>query len=185
MSKKSHKNSNTFDSVKGTIEITRSGMGYVITEDGEGDIMIRPADFNRAFHGDKVRVQVKRAAFRDKKREGVVLEVISRKQTDFIGTLRGHAGRWFFLPDSEKPLPHFELDEDPPFEVDEEGKVIVRFVSWDKSQRRPKGKFIEQVKQEDLNDMAMKNILLEKGFPLSFSDEAEKTIGLHALLMSQ
>lgn len=147
-------------------------MGYVIAEDGEGDIMVRPADFNKAFHGDKVRVQVKRPAFRDRKREGAVVEVVSRKQTDFIGTLRGHAGRWFFLPDSEKPLPHFELDEDPPVEVDEEGKVIVRFVSWDKGQRRPTGKFVDIVKQEDMNDMAMKNILLEKGFPLSFSDEA-------------
>jgi ribonuclease R len=172
MSKKNNKHSVSFDAVKGTIEITRSGMGYVITEDGEGDIMVRPADFNRAFHGDKVRVQVKRPAFRDRKREGVVVEVISRKQTDFMGTLRGHAGRWFFLPDSDKPLPHFELDEDPPVEVDEEGKVIVRFVSWEKNQRRPTGKFIDVVKQEDMNDMAMKNILLEKGFPLSFSDDA-------------
>lgn len=147
-------------------------MGYVIAEDGEGDIMVRPADFNKAFNGDKVSVRIRRPAFRDKKREGEVADVISRKQTDFMGTLRGHAGRWFFLPDSDKPLPHFELDEDPPVQVDEEGKVIVRLISWEQGQRRPTARFIDVVKQEDMNDMAMKNILLEKGFPLSFSDEA-------------
>ena len=154
------------------LEITRSGMGYVIAEDGQGDVLVRPADFNKAFNGDIVRVQIKRPAFRDKKREGAVMDVVSRKQTDFIGTLRGHAGRWFFLPDGDKPLPHFELDEDPDVPVDEEGKVIVRFLNWDKSQRRPTGRFVDVVKQEDMNDMAMKSILLEKGFPLSFSDEA-------------
>ncbi len=147
-------------------------MGYVIAEDGEGDIMVRPVDFNKAFNGDKVRVQIKRPAFGNKKREGAIADVVSRKQIDFIGTLRGHAGRWFFLPDSDKPLPHFDLDEDPPVPVDEEGKVIVRFMSWNKNERRPTGRFIDVVKHEDMNDFAMKNILLEKGFPLSFSDEA-------------
>jgi ribonuclease R len=172
MSKKNRKHSSTNGLVRGALDITRSGMGYVIAEDGQGDILVRPADFNKAFNGDKVAVEIRRPAFRDKKREGAVVDVISRKQTDFIGTLRGHAGRWFFLPDSDKPLPHFELDEDPDVPVDEEGKVIVRFVSWEKGQRRPTGKFIDIVRQEDMNDMAMKSILLEKGFPLSFSDDA-------------
>ncbi|CAN5762704.1 ribonuclease R [soil metagenome] len=172
MSKKNRKHNANDQLVKGKLEITRSGMGYVLAEDSEGDILVRPMDFNKAFNGDKVRVQIKRPAFRDKKREGAIVDVISRKQTDFIGTLRGHAGRWFFLPDGDKPLPHFDLEEDPHVPVDEEGKVIVRFVSWDKGQRRPVGKFIDVVRQEDMGDMAMKSILLEKGFPLSFSDEA-------------
>ncbi|MES2646129.1 MAG: ribonuclease R [Bacteroidota bacterium] len=182
MSKKNRKHNNSNDQlVKGKLEITRSGMGYVLAEDGEGDILVRPADFNKAFNGDKVRVQIKRPAFRDKKREGVIVDVISRKQTDFIGTLRGHAGRWFFLPDGDKPLPHFDLEDDPDVAVDEEGKVIVRFISWEKGQRRPIGKFIDVVRQEDMGDMAMKSILLEKGFPLSFSDDAMEA----ALRMSE
>ncbi len=172
MSKKKRKHTTSVALVKGTLEITRSGIGYVLAEDGEGDVLVRPADFNKAFHSDKVRVRITRPAFRDKKREGVVVDVVSRKQTDFIGTLRGHAGRWFFLPDTEKPLPHFELQNDPAITVRDGDKIIVRFVKWENGERRPTAQFIDSVKQEDLNDTAMKNILLEKGFPLSFSDEA-------------
>jgi len=37
---------------KGRFEITRSGMGFVIVEGLERDVIIRPNDFNKAFHGD-------------------------------------------------------------------------------------------------------------------------------------
>ena len=43
---------------KGVLEITRSGVGYVIVENLESDILVRPNDFNTALHGDKVRVKV-------------------------------------------------------------------------------------------------------------------------------
>jgi ribonuclease R len=32
--------------LKGKLEVTRSGMGYVIVENVEGDVLVRPGDFN-------------------------------------------------------------------------------------------------------------------------------------------
>jgi ribonuclease R len=161
------------ETVSGILEITRSGLGYVVkASDGGGDLLIRPGDFNRAFHGDTVQVRITRGSYGSRNREGRVDEVISRRQTDFIGTLRQHAGRWFFLPDTDKPMPHFELEQSPAEHIDEEGKVLVRFVRWNKEDRRPVGELLEVVSQENLGDIAMKDILLENGFPLSFSDEA-------------
>ena len=43
----------------GALDITRSGMGFVIVQGQENDIMVRPADFNMALHGDTVRVMIK------------------------------------------------------------------------------------------------------------------------------
>ncbi len=160
------------DTAKGVLEITRSGLAYVVTGDTEGDVLVRPAGYNRAFHGDTVRVSISRDGWDGRKREGRVEEVLHRRQTDFIGNLRYHAGRWFFLPDTDKPMPYFEIDEAPAEEIDEEQKVIVRFVKWDKEDRRPKGELVEIVTGRNLSDMAMKEILMESGFPLSFSDEA-------------
>ena len=45
--------------VKGTIDITRSGTGFVEIEGLDTDILIRPGDFNTALHGDTVRVAIK------------------------------------------------------------------------------------------------------------------------------
>jgi ribonuclease R len=160
------------DMVKGVLEITRSGLAYVITGEPHGDVMVRPVDYNKAFNGDTVRVKVTRDGLGGRKREGKVDEVLHRRQIDFIGNLRLHAGRWFFLPDSDKPLPHFELEENPEIEIDEEQKVVVRFLRWGKEDRRPIGILKEVVTNQNLGEMAMRDILLENGFPLGFSDEA-------------
>jgi ribonuclease R len=170
--KKSKRKQSSENTAKGILEITRSGLAYVNTGEPEGDVLVRPADYNKAFNGDTVRVRITRDGWDGRKREGRVEEVLHRRQTDFIGNLRHHAGRWFFLPDTEKPLPHFELEEAPELTFDEEQKVIVRFVRWDKDDRRPIGILKDVVTDMDLGDMAMKDILLENGFSLSFSDEA-------------
>ncbi len=170
--KESKKKNNSEGTAKGVLEITRSGLAYVITGEPEGDVLVRPADYNRAFNGDTVRVKITRDGWDGRRREGRVDEILHRRQTDFIGNLRQHAGRWFFLPDSDKPMPHFELEGKPEMEIDEEQKVIVKFLRWGKDDRRPVCELKEVVTDANLGDMAMRDILLESGFSLSFSDEA-------------
>jgi len=58
-SKKKQKNSDTVKSLKGKLDITRSGMGFVIVPEQETDVLIRPSDFNTAMHGDIVKVKIK------------------------------------------------------------------------------------------------------------------------------
>ena len=38
--------------VKGVLDISRSGIGFVLVEGMDKDVLVRPNDFNRAFHGD-------------------------------------------------------------------------------------------------------------------------------------
>ncbi len=56
---KEPKNSSQSKTVKGKLDISRSGIGFVLVEGMDKDILVRPNDFNRAFHGDMVRVQIK------------------------------------------------------------------------------------------------------------------------------
>jgi ribonuclease R len=85
--KKTRHKENNKDTYKGVIEITRSGMGFVVVENIETDILVRPNDFGTAMHGDLVRVAIK--PNRDGKRmQGEVVQVIERKQSEFIGRLR-------------------------------------------------------------------------------------------------
>ena len=58
MSKKTVKKK-TSPLVTGTLDITRSGIGYVIAEGRSNDVLVRPNDFNKAMHGDLVSVKVK------------------------------------------------------------------------------------------------------------------------------
>ena len=91
--------------LKGTLDIARSGIGYVVIADGTGDVLVRPGDFNTALHGDTVRVKVTRENLATGRKEGKITEVVSRRQTEFIGTLQLATNFAFFVPDSDKPMP--------------------------------------------------------------------------------
>ncbi len=157
--------------VKGKLDISKSGMGYVIVEGSEKDILVRPNDFNRAFHGDVVRVQVNKGLSKDKRQEGKIVDVAERKQTEFIGNIQMSKSFAFFIPASEKPIPDFYIATDKLNGAKDNERVVVKLISWDKNEKKPIGEVVSILKSEDENDMAMKEILIETGFPLAFDKE--------------
>ena len=58
--KKHGERSTTGKILKGVLDITRSGIGFVIIDKMDVDVLVRPSDFNTALHGDTVRVRIKR-----------------------------------------------------------------------------------------------------------------------------
>src|SRR5690348_4774497 len=83
--------------VKGKLDISRNGMGYVMVEGMEKDVIVRPNDLNRAFNGDIVKVQLSVASFTGKRAEGVITEIMERKQTTFIGNIQLSKNFAFFV----------------------------------------------------------------------------------------
>ncbi len=157
--------------LKGALEVTRSGIGYVVIADGNGDVLVRPHDFGTALHGDTVRVKVVKENPVTRKKEGRITEVIERKQTEFIGTLQMGKRFAFVVPDSDKPMPDLYIALDNINEAKDGDKVSVRLIKWEQGARKPEGAVTSVLKPEDVNDSAMKNLIAESGFPLSFPDE--------------
>ena len=154
--------------VKGKLDISRSGMGFVMVEGMEKDIVVRPNDFNRAFHGDMVRVQINKGIAKGKRVEGIITDVAERKQTEFIGNIQLNKNFAFFVPATEKPMPDFFLAPDKLNGAKDNERVVVKLIRWDKGDKKPQGEVVSILKSEDNNDMAMKEILIETGFPLMF-----------------
>ena len=157
--------------IKGNIDITRSGIGYVIATDGKGDVLVRPGDFNTALHGDTVRVKVTKDNVHSGRREGKIMEVVSRKQKEFVGTLQLSTNYAFFVPDTDKPMPDIFIPLENVNGAKHKEKVIVRLLQWDNGDRKPTGEVIETMTNEGINRIAMKEIITENGFSLAFSDE--------------
>ncbi len=168
---KDKKRSSQVEIIKGRLDISRSGMGFVIADGVEKDIMVRPNDFNRAFHGDLVRVQVNKGLSKDKRAEGKITEVVERKQTEFIGNIQKSKNFAFFIPATEKPIPDFYITDDKLNGARDNDRVIVKLLSWEKNDKKPVGEVVSVMKSEDENDAAMKEILVEAGFPLEFDKE--------------
>jgi|GEM_PF-2794678 len=128
--------------LQGTLEISRSGMGFVIVPGQETDILVKPNNFGKAFSGDLVQVHVDKPAGRGGKRdEGVIVKIIERKQTDFIGTLDINNNKIaFFVHGSDKGMPDFFIPMDKLNGAQNGDRVIARFVRWEKDDRKPQGK---------------------------------------------
>jgi ribonuclease R len=152
--------------VKGILDITRSGIGYVIAEGRENDVLVRPNDFNKAMHGDTVSVKVKES--HGKRAEGIIEDVIERKQTEFIGDIEVNENFAFFTPDSQKPIPDFYISTRNLNGAKNNDRVVVKFLNWQKGEKKPEGEVIAVLQAKDQNDMAMKEILIQNGFPLQF-----------------
>ncbi|MBS1577156.1 MAG: ribonuclease R [Bacteroidetes bacterium] len=157
--------------LKGTLDITRSGMGFVIIPDAAADILIRPGDFNTALHGDTVKVKVDKFSDGRKRTQGVITEVVQRKRTEFIGRLQMNKGFAFFVAQMDKPMPDIYIPLEKINGATESDKVVVKLTSWEKGEKRPVGEVVSILNIEEPNDAAMKEILLENGFPIDFPDD--------------
>ncbi|HEV8084405.1 MAG TPA: ribonuclease R [Chitinophagaceae bacterium] len=155
--------------VKGVLEITRSGIGYLIAEGRDKDVLVRPNDFNKAMDGDTVSVKIKE--LNGRRIEGVVEDVIERKQTEFIGEIEVSANFAFFKPDSQKPVPDFYVSTRNLNGAVSKDRVVVKFLNWEKGEKKPEGTVVAVLQAKDRGDMAMKEIIIQNGFPLEFSSE--------------
>ncbi|RYZ57855.1 MAG: RNB domain-containing ribonuclease, partial [Chitinophagaceae bacterium] len=156
---------------QGKLEITRSGMGFVVVEGEESDILIRPTDFNTAMHGDTVQVRLKEERG-GKRKQGVITRVVDRKQSEFIGHLEMNKGFAFFVNENDKRTPDIYVPERSFNGAKEGDRVVVKVKGWDmEGGRRPIGEVVSILDAENINDIAMKEILLEAGFPIEFPEE--------------
>lgn len=157
---------------KGIVDVTRSGLGYVMVEGLDKDILIKRENLHNALNGDEVRVEI---PIRGKKfgarPEGVIKEVIRRKQSEFSGRLEVHKHFAFLIPDSDK----MPVDIFIPLHLlngaKDGDKSIARIVEWTGNTKNPVGEIISILTEESMNEIAMQGILVENGFPLTFPDE--------------
>ncbi len=166
-----HKKEKSHNSYVGLLDITRSGMGYVVVEGLQKDILVRPSDFNRAFHGDKVKINITSENNRTGRVQGVVIEILERKQSEFMGTIEVSRDFAFFIPDSQKSMPDFFVPPSNLNKAKDGDRVIVKMVDWRKGDKNPKGQVITVLEGVNANDLAMKELLVQHGFPLLFEDE--------------
>ncbi|OSZ78597.1 ribonuclease R [Chitinophagaceae bacterium IBVUCB1] len=157
---------------KGTLEITRAGRGFVIVDGLDKDISIRPEKLGNALHGDEVRVEVPEHGRKFGARpEGTIIEVIRRKQTEFSGRLQVKQHFAFLIPDSDKMPVDVYIPLDLLNNAKDGDHVMAKIVEWTAKSKNPVGEVISIMTHEAANDVAMKSILAENGFPLHFPDD--------------
>jgi ribonuclease R len=171
--------------IEGRVDMTRTGAAYIVTEMMDTDVYVPPKHVNSALNGDIVRVLLfAPAPYRGNRRgvsqaqrkpEGEVLEVIKRANDFFIGALRLSRKYALFLPDN----PNVPTDIFVPLEAIGEAKdgdkVVVKVTDWQEGKGRvPVGKVTQSLGKIGGHEFEMNKILINAGFQLSHSPEAEQ-----------
>jgi ribonuclease R len=175
MPKNTKKKSKNSDSAKlsytGKLEVTRSGMGFVIVQGLETDIMIDRSGMGHALHGDEVKVEVNGSNDANRRLKGIVVEVVRRKQSEFSGRVEVHPHFAFLIPESDK----MPVDIFIPLHLLNGAKngdmAMGRIVEWNAKTKNPVGEIVNVLTNESANEVAMLSLLAENGFPLTFPDE--------------
>ncbi len=169
--KKNHHKNHEEIFLQGRLDVARSGIGYVVIADKSGDVLVRNGDFNTALHGDLVKVKVTKSNGITGRKEGKISSVLERKQVEFSGVMQVKKNIAFFIPASEKQQQDFFIPPENLHGAMDGDKVIAKFIEWDRKERNPVGEITAILKDEDANEIAMQQIIIENGFSIQFPAE--------------
>ena len=161
------------NTLKGTMSLTKSGIGFFMHPDREEDVRIKHENLHTALHGDTVEIRLLPREKKQERQFGEVLKIVERKQTEFVGTAKKEKGNLIINPDNPRIYTPFVLAPDS--DIPEEGeKVLVEMLPWENEERAPRVLLREVLGKAGEHETEMKAILFERGFQSGFPTEVEE-----------
>lgn len=158
--------------ITGTVDLTRSGYGFISSDEMEDDVFVSANNLHTALHGDTVKVMLfaKRKGARP---EGEVVEIIERSRTTFVGTVELMPNFAFLIPDS-KNMPFDLFIPISKINGAKQGqKAVARVVDWDPKSKNPVAEIIDVLGYPGQHETEMHAILAEFELPYNFTEEVE------------
>lgn len=168
----------------GIVDKTKTGSAYIIIKELNYDVFIPNRHMMTAMDGDTVKVELLFSKMRNKK-DGKIIEIISRAKSQFIGSYRGFQNYSTVFVEGIKDEIEIFLPLVSGFDVKDGDKALVEITEWrGKANPVPWGKLISVLSDEDQNEIEMKSILINNGFSIDFpaevkqeAEQLDKTIG--------
>ena len=156
--------------IEGSVQGHRDGHGFVIRDDGEGDIYIPPNEMRAVLHKDRVRVRIVRQDRRGRP-EGRVVEIIERPPQPIIGRLLQESGVWLVAPEDKRYgqdvlIPKGATGAAKPGQV-----VVVELTEPPALFGQPVGRITEVLGEVDDPGMEIEIAVRKYGVPHEFSEE--------------
>ena len=159
--------------VEGRVDMTSRGTAYIVVEGSDDDIYIDARNTNTALNGDIVKVNVFLKKNR-KKPEGEVVEILERKQTEFVGVVEKSANFSFVVTDNTRMPVDIFISNDKLKNANDGDKVIAKITEWPTDKKNPFGKVLQVLGKPGENETEMHAILAEFGLPYEFPPHVEK-----------
>lgn len=159
--------------IEGIIDITTTGVAYVMNDLFEDDIFIAPGHSLNAMGGDTVKVLLS-AVKKSGKRSGKVVEVLKRAKTDLVGRVSVMPKFAFLVTDGGRSTVDVFIPLQKLNGAKEGQKAVARIVEWLPGAKNPTGEIVEILGDPGDNNTEMNAILVEYGFPIRFPADVEQ-----------
>jgi len=164
----------------GTLEINRSGFGFVIPDDKniKGDIFIAERNLHTAFFGDKVEVQIlARQKGSRKNVEGEIIRVVKRKWQEIAGTLHAEGAYFYVVPEISQITRNIYVSPEHLNGAAPGSRVVLHEIVWENPKLNPHGKVRSVATGKEIFRRELEMVAEEFGiphvFPKSVISEAE------------
>ena len=158
------------EEIEGSVQGHRDGHGFVIRDDGEGDIYLPPNEMRAVLHKDRVRVRIVRQDRRGRP-EGRVLEIIERPPQPIIGRLLHEAGIWLVAPEDKRYGQDVLIPKSATGTASVGQVVVVQLTEPPALYGQPVGRVVEVLGEVDDAGMEVEIAVRKYGVPHVFSAE--------------
>ena len=157
---------------EGKVEKITSGAGYVICDGMEQDVFVSARNAGQTLGGDIVRI-VLTGNHTGKNPEGVVVSIVKRGRTTFVGNMRVDARHSFMTPDNSRIGTDFYVPKYKLNGAKDGDKVLVTLLDWPKKAKSPFAEVTTVMGAAGEHNAEIHAILAEFGLPYEFPESVE------------
>ncbi|MCF7958836.1 MAG: VacB/RNase II family 3'-5' exoribonuclease, partial [Phycisphaerae bacterium] len=164
--------------VIGTYESARQGYGFVRPETlvRQGDLFIPQGQGMDAITGDKVVARITQRGWKGNpdRYTGKVIEVSSRGESQFVGTLTKEGDLWFVKPDGKDGMSPISIDDPGAKDCQEGDKVAVEILTYPTDEYYANGVIVERFGRSGRGNTELKAVIKRFRLIEKFSPKALK-----------
>lgn len=163
--------------LEGRFERRSNGKNFFVPDDDGNVVNIPERNSKHAMNGDRVRIQLL-AKRKHADTEGVVVEILQRAQTRFVGVLEVQKHFAFLVMDSKFLANDIFIPTEDLNGAQNGDKVVVEVVSWPQKANNPIGKVLDVLGKPGDNTTEMHSILAQYDLPYKYPENVEKAADL-------
>ncbi len=163
--------------LKGTFQANARGFGFVVPEDGSGDVFIGEENLAGAFQGDEVEFVITSAPS-GRRREGKIVGILSHSVTRIVGLYEKSRSFGFVRPDNQRYLKDIYIPAGKEMGAMTGHKVVVELFSYGGEHAKPEGKVVEILGHKNDPGTDILSVVMDLGirteFPEKVLNQAER-----------
>jgi ribonuclease R len=161
------------DVFTGTVDHVNAKFAFIRVPERESDIYVEAYNLRGAIDGDQVKVHTWPGQRKNKNLEGEVVEIITSRSNQIVGTLDLSEFHGFVTPVSKKLYSDIFIPNGYQNGAEDGDKVVVEVYNWATATKKMEGRVIDILGKTGENNAEMHAILAEFGLPYKFDERIE------------